>query len=295
MAKSPVGGSRAYLKGRIGSDVYSLGKDGKGKRQQIVRALAEQVANPRTAAQMGNRMIMATVMQAAKFFGFAIDHSFDGVPAGQPSISKFIKLNYALLSDKAGAYNSYQEKGLKFNPYIISQGKAQLPSGMYQGQNQNDDSSLYGKWGIWIKIMKPTVTVADIKAIMQSASMDDYLTVVDADDNNIVRYSVNPAAADDTVLTTSNANDIFKSDVVAGTANIEVIDAGSGDDAYWEIGFGMRASQVATGEILSIHKDGKWLHTSCQLRGASAVTPNWDAALATYPQGTEQFLNGGDL
>ena len=87
MAKSPVGGSRAMLKGRIGSDVYSVGKDGKGRRQQVVRSLAEQVSNPRTQAQMEGRMIMSTVMQAVAGLSAIIDHSFDGIANGQPSIS----------------------------------------------------------------------------------------------------------------------------------------------------------------------------------------------------------------
>lgn len=46
MAKSKSGGTRSYIRGKIGADVYSVGKDGKGKRQQVVRSLAEQVANP---------------------------------------------------------------------------------------------------------------------------------------------------------------------------------------------------------------------------------------------------------
>ena len=65
MAKSKNGGTRAMIRGRVGSDVYSIGKDGKGARQQVVRSLAEQVANPRTQAQMFNRMIMSTVMHPA--------------------------------------------------------------------------------------------------------------------------------------------------------------------------------------------------------------------------------------
>ena len=63
MAKSKNGGSRAYIRGRIGSDVYSVGKDGMGKKQQVVRSLAVQVTNPRSQSQMFNRMIMSTVMQ----------------------------------------------------------------------------------------------------------------------------------------------------------------------------------------------------------------------------------------
>ena len=91
MAKSKNGGSRAYIRGRIGSDVYSVGKDGKGQKQQVIRSLAVQVANPRTSNQMFGRMIMSTVMQAVSGLSFIIDHSFDGKVKGQPSISEFIR------------------------------------------------------------------------------------------------------------------------------------------------------------------------------------------------------------
>ena len=42
MAKSKNGGTRSFIRGRIGSDVYSVGKVGKGARQPVVRSLAEQ-------------------------------------------------------------------------------------------------------------------------------------------------------------------------------------------------------------------------------------------------------------
>ena len=122
MAKSKNGGSRAYIRGRIGSDVYSVGKNGMGEKQQVVRSLAEQVSNPRTSGQMFGRMIMSTTMQAVSALTAIIDHSFDGVPKGQPSISQFIKNNYALIKADAIAHsaasnkfglNKYQEKGIK--------------------------------------------------------------------------------------------------------------------------------------------------------------------------------------
>lgn len=48
MAKSKSGGTRAYIRGRVGADVYSIGKTANGKKQQVVRSLAETVANPQT-------------------------------------------------------------------------------------------------------------------------------------------------------------------------------------------------------------------------------------------------------
>ena len=93
MAKSKSGGTRSMIRGRVGSDVYSIGKNANGKKQQIVRSLAETVANPQTIAQMRGRMIMSTVMQAQSALKPIIDHSFDNVVGVQPNLSEFIKRN----------------------------------------------------------------------------------------------------------------------------------------------------------------------------------------------------------
>ena len=91
MAKSKNGGTRAYIRGRIGSDVYSVGKTSDGKKQQVVRSLAESVANPRTASQMFGRMVMSTVMQAVSGFKPIIDHSLMAYPLASPqSVSLFV-------------------------------------------------------------------------------------------------------------------------------------------------------------------------------------------------------------
>ena len=137
MAKSKSGGTRSYIRGRIGSDVYSIGRDGKGSRQQVVRSLAEQVSNPRSQSQMFGRMIMSTVMQAVSGLAPIIDHSFDGVAKGQPSISEFIRRNYALVKADAVAHaatgnsfelSKFQEKGCKVGYYAISTGTVVKPA-----------------------------------------------------------------------------------------------------------------------------------------------------------------------
>ena len=302
MAKSPVGGSRAYLKGRIGSDVYSLGKDGKGKRQQVVRALAEQVSNPRSESQMVGRMIMSTVMQAAKTLGAIIDHSFDNVPVGQPSVSEFIRRNYAILKDGAGIYNAYQEKGAKENAYVVSQGKAQWPSGTLVGQNENSEGTAFGMWGVTLPVLPKGSTVGDVRAMLQVGSAEDYITIIGGEDFKIVRFQVNPNLSDDTPLydydTTDPVENLFVVDEVRGQA-FEQINAynESGADKE-EVWIGIKVAYLdATnfGAIISKKVNGKWQHSACQLHAITSGTPNYSTALATYPTGAEMFLNGGEL
>ena len=169
MAKSRAGGSRSYLRGKLGSDVYSIGKDGKGKKQQVVRALAETVKNPQTIAQMRGRMIMSTVMQAVGAMRHIIDHSFDNVPTGQPSISEFISRNYALIKADVAAnhasgnsfgLNKYQEKGVKAGAYVIGSGSAIAVKGIaIDGANKTLTIDLTGD-----------VTIGGLKAALVSIS-----------------------------------------------------------------------------------------------------------------------------
>lgn len=78
-------------KGQAGGLVYSVGRDGNGKRQQVVRALAEQVSNPQTYAQSLQRSYLGGASRLAAIFGKISDHAYEGIPAGQANRSAFIR------------------------------------------------------------------------------------------------------------------------------------------------------------------------------------------------------------
>ena len=120
MAKSKSGGTRSMIRGRVGADVYSVGRDAKGKKQQIVRSLAETVSNPQTQAQMRGRMIMATIAQALAALRPIVDHSFDNVVGARANLAEFTSRNYALIKSDVATHpsgnnyfglNKWQEKG----------------------------------------------------------------------------------------------------------------------------------------------------------------------------------------
>lgn len=289
MAKSKSGGTRSYLRGRIGADVYSVGKDGKGAKQQVVRSLAEVVSNPQTEGQMRGRMIMSTVMQAVAGMSQIIDHSFDNMPAGQPSISEFIRQNYALVKADVAAHpstgnvfglNKYQEKGIKLGAYVISQGSATLPSAITQT----------AAGVVSIALTADTLTVAGLKALL-GASGEDYLTIcgISASDGFLfARLHVNTALEDATAITADNVASVFTVDgnnsvtVALSTNTITVTPAGLATDAN-------------TGLIISVKESGAWKHNSVTLSAPSAPESTADVALPTYPIGAARFLNGGEL
>lgn len=288
MAKSKVGGSRAYIRGRIGADVYSIGKDGKGSRQQVVRSLAEQVSNPRTESQMFGRMVMSTVMQAVSALQPIIDHSFDGLPKGQPSISEFIRQNYALIKADATAHpasgnafglNKYQEKGIKGGKYVISAGNVAVPAAL------TIDTA-----GISITLTDSTLTVGGLKAAL-GISGEEYITYVGIEEGGsavFTRLKINSALADDTAISSSNITTLFETEGNL-PLNFEL------NGHIIGVMENTTAGLANFGFIISKKENSAWVHSACTLDGSSNVSFNSDAALPTYPTGTQQFLNGGDL
>lgn len=290
MAKSKNGGTRAYIRGRIGSDVYSVGKNGKGERQQVVRSLAEVVSNPRTESQMYGRMIMSTVMQAVAGLAAVVDHSFDGFQKGQPSISEFIKQNYALVKADAQAHPSasfnfgivnYQEKGILPGKYMISKGSALVPAAV---------TAAFQK--ISIALTAGTLTVGGLKAALGLAE-EGYLTLVTVDDTAgvfITRAHLDTALADSTAITSSNVESLF---AIEGNARVAIsLDTNT---IKIEQLFVMGTS-YSYGLIVSDKVEGAWVHNNCTMSAEmTSSAKSADAALPTYPTGQQAFLNGGDL
>lgn len=288
MAKSKTGGTRAYIRGRIGSDVYSVGKNGKGVRQQVVRSLAEQVSNPRSSSQMFGRMIMSTVMQAVSALKPIIDHSFDGFPTGQPSISEFIRQNYALVKADAIAHpsasnvfglNKFQEKGIKIGNYLVSKGSAVIPSAVTGGPT-----------GITISLTAETLTVGGLKNAL-GLTADGYMTLIvigDTDGAQYFRAQLTTTLADSTTISASNVAGLFTTE-----GNVTVTPALA--DNTVKLGITFSGANFASGLIVSDKIDGAWTHNNCQLTGGASEDWSANTALPTYPTGNEQFLNGGDL
>lgn len=287
MAKSKSGGTRSYIRGRVGADVYSIGKNAMGKKQQVVRSLAETVANPQTIAQMRGRMIMSTVMQAQSALKVIIDHSFDNVVGIQPNLSEFIRRNYALVKADVAAHpsennvfglNAYQEKGAKQGAYIISDGKAAIPAAV----------SIDKAAGvITIALSAASMTMAGLKAALNFGN-EDYLTLVGIDTQGAAeycRYHINQSLADDTAISASNIGSVFETE---GNATPSVSVAGNA------ITITLAAIANCCAFIITRKTNSGFEHSKAVLGAGTGLSWNADAALPTYPVGENKFLNGGD-
>lgn len=285
MAKAKSGGTRSLLRGRVASDVYSIGKDAKGNKQQVVRSLAESVANPQTLSQMRGRMIMSTVMQAVSAMAAIIDHSFDNVPAGQPNVSEFIRANYALIkadvafhptSGNAFGLNKYGEKGIKQGAYNVAAGSAANIKGV----------QLNGASKTLVIALSAGATIADLRSAL-GIGVEDYFTAVCiTSDGKFLynRFHVSQSLASATEISAANIGDVITMD-----GNVAVTLAFAGNNITATFGdFSANA-----GIIVSRKENATYKHNNVTLAAPSAPVYTSDDALPTYPTGSQRFLNGG--
>lgn len=285
MARSKSGGTRSFLRGRVGADVYSIGKDAKGKKQQVVRSLAESVANPQTLAQMRGRMIMSTVMQAVSAMSQIIDHSFDNVSVGQPNVSEFIRRNYAAVKADVSAHpaegnsfglSMYGEKGIKQGSYIVSAGSALPATGIV----------VDGAAKTLSIALSAGATIADLRSALGLGANDYFTAVAITADKKFVfvRFHVSTALADSTAISAQNIGEVISTD-----GNISVSLAFASNTITATFG----AFSANYGIIVSRKENSTYKHNDCVLVAVADPAYTSDTALPTYPVGTQRFLNGG--
>lgn len=288
MAKSKSGGTRTYLRGRVGSDVYSIGRDSKGKKQQVVRSLAESVSNPQTSAQMRGRMILSTIAQALAVLRPIVDHSFDNVIGAQANLSEFTSRNYGLIKADIAAHPAsgntfglvaYKEKGAKQGQYVISDGQATIPAALVLTKATGI---------IAITLPSDAVTIGGLKSALGMTS-EEYFTMVGLTTTgaaNYERFRVNPTLPDTTAISSTNIGDVF---AVEGNAVASVAIANN----VISITLASVAGDCAV--IISKKANGKYIHNEAILGDGTDFDAPSDAVLPTYPVGNENYLNGGDI
>lgn len=288
MAKSKSGGTRTFIRGRVGSDVYSVGRDAKGKKQQVVRSLAESVANPQTQAQMKGRMIMSTIAQALAVLRPICDHSFDNVVGARANLAEFVSRNYGLIKadvqanpvsgNKFGLV-PWGGKGAKQGAYVIAAGNAVIPSAMILNQAAG---------ALTITLPSDSITMAGLKAALGMTS-EEYFTIVGlAADGEAAyeRFRINSTISDATAITAENVAGMF---AVEGNVTAVVTLASN------VISLTISAIADCCAVIISKKSAGKFIHNDAVLGSGADFNYPADTALPTYPVGAQNYLNGGDI
>lgn len=137
MAQSNVGGAFGFLRKSIGSIVYSTSTASlSGEKKQVARQKPTSVRNPRTLSQIVQRMKVGPAQLFYAAFEKAagsvennpLSHSWQGIPYGPKSRTKFLQL--AMTGDP----KAYVPKGINFpvpGVYQVSEGSLpNMPSGV---------------------------------------------------------------------------------------------------------------------------------------------------------------------
>ena len=274
--------------------------------KQITKDRVDSIKNPRSEAQMLQRMIMKTAGLAYSEMKAIVDHSFEGVTYGLQSMMKFSSENARLM--RADIENGGQTFG--FAPYkalrmhggafVISKGS--LPSPVAPATFENMASrSVPVKLGT----LAGTTITADALMSQLGVVAGDMLTacfIADVDTNfgvafGFVRFTFLKGGT--TALTSENLAEY----VLIESNKPIVVTLGSAAAApVFSVAVSIADSEISSGTvcgatILSRKADAKWLRSSERINVGDAYDPqlDWETALATYPIGQSFILNGGEI
>lgn len=125
MGKSKKGGVFGYLSGKVGGVTYSImsaANSKSGKKEQIVRALPDSVANPQTISQVIQRMKSTPAHRFYSALSELLSNAFEGVKYGNAS-----RLHFLSLAMKMNG--PYIQKGVdRFIPAVYPFTRGSLPS-----------------------------------------------------------------------------------------------------------------------------------------------------------------------
>lgn len=273
---------------------------------QVTKEKAEQVKNPRTLAQMRNRMVLTTSSAAYAAMKEIVDHSFQGYTYGLQNMSRFQSVNNKLLRENIGAatsqfaYCNYGEAKLLPGAYQVSDGTLDTISNNLVSVAGNDDNGVIVQINAAAK-EKPVTSNGILEKF--GLSVGDLATVVAIVANNdegteygfmFLRFKVTQAS--DTTLTAENLGDfiVFESNSQISVSGI----SGGQIEMVVAMQGGSRAGAVAYGIIHSRLSNSGWARSKCVLSlntTMAELAPSAQSAIATYPVGVSYILNDGDI
>lgn len=224
MARSTQGGTRGFIRGKVGDSLYQVTRNSEGKPIQLVRAVEDGRTNPNTEGQAIARMQMALLMGTLAQFKQIVDHSFEGVPYGQLSIAEFVRVNMPLVQEDTRshweAWNvfGYPEKGvsvMRVGAFIMARGTLVIPTAVTMVQPEYSD----GAPSIEITLERNNATVGELKQAL-GLNVDDYMTVLamypcEDEQNSLLafcRYYLSSNVSDDTVISNQNVSLLFRTE-----------------------------------------------------------------------------------
>lgn len=272
--------------------------------KQVTKDRVESVKNPRSLAQMVQRMCMATSSAAYAQMKEIVDHSFEGVTYGLNNMSEFIRQNTkeikAAALNPAGAqfaFNPYQDRNLYGGAFIMSAGSASPIPDAAVGAESADNEKLAVVFGTVQDGVSPT---ADSLYAALGISVGEMCTIcfIAKDDTDatgkfgFVRLKAKTSGA--VALTTQNYTTYFDVE-----SNLPLnVQSWSDGQAIFQVtisGF-VDGGEVEYCAIHSVKSNNGWLRSNAVMKvNGYTLAPAFEDAIATYPVGESYVLNGGNI
>lgn len=251
--------------------------------KQVTKDRVTDVKNPRTEAQMINRMLNYTAMSAYSAMKEIVDHSFASKSYGLQSMRYFLSKNYSLLKygTETLRYSSYKG-GPVASLYLVSEGS--LTKFPFVCSTSTED----------ISFTVNGITMADLKK-HTGLNNGDYFTVVALSENASSRFTwirvhIPTDGTDENEITLANL------EIESNVDTSAIITVTKTEQNKVTFKFKFPVGHRLVGTIISSAKRGDtWQRSTNYMEIVNDdVYPNYAEALATYPVGASYILNGGD-
>lgn len=288
MAKSK--GFFGLRKGSTKSLTFSV-LDGK----QITKDRVYDVKNPRTEAQMRQRMLMTTVGAAYKTLKSIADHSFEGYSSGMQCMRQFNSRNLNRFKKAAAAkgsvaFNEYKDGDINPLPFILASGS--LPGFDYKLNatsnleivGEKDAADFTTAEGIYAALGVQRNDLITFCTVIGEGSVANGVYTYKAERFDVVRLYCDKSGsvakpADAFTISTNN-------DLAAVTMST------SGNAIT------IKSNEADFGAVIQSRKnDSGWLRSSAVMVVSDDAISGVKTAnqLGTYPVGTELILNNGPM
>lgn len=281
--------------------------------KQVTKDRVEEVKNPRSQAQMLQRMVLKTTGQAYSAMKQIVDHSFEGKTYGLQSMMAFQSANakdIRVCADKCAAgetvtsngymFVEYGAKGFVAGNYVMSEGSATKIK-----KSPVIDNTVANN--LTIKLLgseNKATTAADLFTLL-GISVGDLCTVCFVWQNSLTNewefdfVRITALATGDVALTSANYSTYIKieSTLELGTIAFGTANTPNGISVTVATNQTDDSTIVAGVAIHSVLSDGKWLRSTTHLDFGANIDPlvSFDEAMPTYPVGNTYVLNGGNF
>ena len=272
--------------------------------KQVTKEKAEQVKNPRTLAQMRNRMILTTSSAAYAAMKEIVDHSFQGFVYGLQNMSRFQSVNNKLLranlqaATSQFAYANYGDARVLPGAYVISEGSlAPIPSAMFACAITGANSVAF--------TLQPGVTAEQLTADaiiaalgLQVGELATLCFLADCGTETGYKFGfirLTVKAAGSVQLTAQNLTEYFD---IESNAPVAITSVADGTAVITATIDGVLADGgLCYGCIHSANENGSWKRsdTTMTIADGTLLEPTATQAIATYPVGGSKILNNGDI